>query len=283
MVDDQGDRRIAATGHTRPERYARLAVEHHWDPAAIDLEADAAAAAEIDRVEFTRLRGLIAQFGAGEQTVTEDLAPLAVALDDPGAERFVATQLYDEARHAELFERYWERVIRPAERERRLGATDPTDERWRSPGYEELFDRTTAAMERLLERDAPETRARAYAHYQLTVEGVLARTAYEWVESRYGEGGAGPHLPGLVEGFGHLRRDEGRHVGFGVTRVADLIDRGAVDPDLIVETTADLVPLVETTVRSMAREGEGAAALVEAVGRERRERLEQVGAGPEQR
>jgi hypothetical protein len=65
--------------------------------------------------------------------------------------------------------------------------------------------------------------------------------------------------------------------------VADLIDRGAVDPDLIVETTADLVPLVETTVRSMAREGEGAAALVEAVGRERRERLEQVGAGPEQR
>jgi len=56
---------------------------------------------------------LLAQFGAGEQPVTEDFSPLLLVLDDPEAQRFVVPQMYDETRQAELFDRYWKVVGRP--------------------------------------------------------------------------------------------------------------------------------------------------------------------------
>lgn len=266
-----------------PKRLVRSAIEYHWDPAAIDVGADREAISELSRVEFTRLRGLLAQFGAGEQAVTTDLAPVAVVLDDFDDQRYVATQLYDEARHTDLFERYWERVIRPEEESRDLIPTDPTDDRWSHDDYRELFDRTSNAMARLLERDTPETRARAFCHYHLTVEGILAQTAYKWIETRYsGELEGVPELPGLVNGFRYLRRDEGRHVSFGVTKVRELVDNG-IDPDVIVETVDELVPLVETTIGQMIRDGSRGAdrnEMFDRIAAARDRQLEQVGVEP---
>lgn len=264
-------------------RFVRSAIEHHWDPAAIDLTADQRAVSEIDRVELTRLRGLLAQFGASEQTVTEDLTPLAVVVDDPDDQRYVATQLYDEVRHAELFDRYWEEVIRPEERARGATPTDPTDDRWHATDHQELLDRTDEAMSRLLDQDSPETRARAYCHYHLTVEGILAQTAYDWTETWYSdEETAGPDLPGLATGFRRLRHDEGRHVGFGVRKVRTLIDEGAVDPAVVVETIDELLPFVTETIGRMVRDERTDAdreEIRDRIADVRDRRLEQVGAG----
>lgn len=264
----------------RPEQYARLAVERHWDPGDVDIDADVDAVAAMDRRSFTRLRGLLAQFGAGEQRVTEALAPLALVLDGTGAQRFVATQLYDEARHASFFDRYWETIVHPVEAERGLTPTSPSDDRWTSEAYRELFDRTDQAMVALVERDGPRARARAYCHYHLAVEGILADAAYRWIEHRYGaHTEAGPKLPGLVAGIRKVRSDEGRHVAFGVTRIGDLLDRGAVDPTLVADTLDELVALIRRIVSSMA-EGMPAArtSLLERVEAARAERAEQVGA-----
>ncbi|WP_187291494.1 ribonucleotide-diphosphate reductase subunit beta [Haloterrigena turkmenica] len=269
-----------------PKRLVRSAIEYHWDPAAIDVRADQEAVSELSRVEFTRLRGLLAQFGAGERAVTTDLAPLAVVLDGSDEQRYIATQLYDEARHTELFDRYWKRVIRPEEESRGLIPTEPMADRWSHDDYRELFDRTSNAMARLLERDTSETRARAFCHYHLTVEGILAQTAYRWVETRYsGELEAVPELPGLVNGFRYLRRDEGRHVSFGVTKVRKLVDKG-VDPETIVETIDELVPLVETTIDQMVRDGSIGAdrnGILNRIDTARDRRLEQVGVVPSKR
>ena len=60
------------------ERFVRSALADRWDPAAIDLEPDRAVVADLDRVEFTRLRGLLAQFGASEHVATTVLAAMAV-------------------------------------------------------------------------------------------------------------------------------------------------------------------------------------------------------------
>lgn len=281
MGDDATDA-LERAGES-PERYTRVAIERRWDPAEIDLERDAAAVAELDRREFTRLRGLVAQFGAGEQAVTEDLAPLAVVLEEPAAQRFVATQLYDEAIHAEFFDRYWTTVIHPAERTRGLDESDPTDDRWQHPAYRELFDRTERAMARLLEDDGPESRARAYCHYHLTVEGTLALTAYDWVAERYGGEAAGiPALPGLVDGFGNLRRDEGRHVGFGCLCVRELLESGAVEPALVRETLAALREPVAATIAEMATD-DARSALLARVDDAREARLTQVGLDPRAR
>ncbi|WP_254612627.1 ribonucleotide-diphosphate reductase subunit beta [Haloterrigena gelatinilytica] len=268
------------------KRLARSAVEFHWDPAAINVRADQEAVSELSRVEFTRLRGLLAQFGAGEQAVTTDLAPLAVVLAGTDDQRYVATQLYDEARHTELFDRYWKRVIRPEEESRGLIPTDPMADRWSHDDYRELFDRTSNAMARLLEQDTSETRVQAFCHYHLTVEGILAQTAYRWVETRYsGELEEVPELPSLANGFRYLRRDEGRHVSFGVTKVRKLVNEG-VDPEMVVETIDELVPLVETTIGQMIRDGSIGADRNEIFNRidtARDRRLEQVGVVPSER
>ncbi len=267
-------------GGEQPGRYVRQAFDRHWNPGGIDLETDADRVTELSRVEFTRLRGLLAQFGAGEQTVTEELAPLAIVLEDPVDQRFVATHMFDEARHADFFDRYWEQIVTPEEQRRGITQTAPTDDRWQPGTYADLFDRTADAMNRLLEVDTPEMRARAIAHYHLTAEGILGRTAYEWIEHRYGDAGGGPTLPGLVAGFERIRTDEGRHVGFGVVTAQRLLETG-VEPAVVVETIDDLVPLVEDILRRMVTDADGSVPweTVETwIADARDDRLTQVGA-----
>ncbi len=239
--------RMGLDREARSYRYFRNAVERHWDPGAIDLEADRAAVTDLDADNFDLFRASLAKFGAGEQAVTDDLAPLAVVLDDPADQAFVTTQLYEEAKHLDFFDHYWREVVTPAERARGLSTSDPADDRWYLPEYDELFDRTKRAMHRLLETDTPETRAEAYCHYHLTVEGILAQTGYYGLQQSYGEDNPDlPTLPGLVAGLSRIRSDEGRHVGFGMAKLKALVADG-LDEQRLHDTVTDLLPLVVAT------------------------------------
>jgi ribonucleoside-diphosphate reductase beta chain len=248
---------------TRSYRYYRNAVERHWDPTGIDLSTDRERIAELNAATFDDLRRTIALFGAGEKSVTEDLAPLAVVIENVEDQLYVTTQLYEEAKHAEFFDRYWREVVHPAEVARGLERSSPTDERWFFPAYDELFGRNEAAMARLLEADTPENRARAYCHYHLTVEGILAQTGYYAVQTDYsGENPHLPFLPGLVEAFSLIRADEGRHVGFGMAKLTELLEGGLVDVDLVYGTVGDLLELTQAVAKTAAA-SEGGAGLGE--------------------
>ncbi|ELY96609.1 ribonucleoside-diphosphate reductase subunit beta 2 [Natrialba chahannaoensis JCM 10990] len=237
---------------SRSNRYYRNAVERHWDPGEIELEEDVEnllahieASDEYDRSYWDRTLNGIAKFGAGEDAVTEDLAPLATVLDNIDDQLFLTTQLYEEAKHADFFDRYWREVIWAVEDELGWKRSNPRNDKWFNEPYVDLFDRNRKAQYRLLEEDTPENRAKAYCHYHLTVEGILAQTGYYGMQTSYGgEFEELPHLPGLVEGFTKIRSDEGRHVGFGMNQLKKLIAEG-VDPVLIEDTVHDLLPLVQ--------------------------------------
>ena len=244
-----GPPELALNTDARSYRYYRNAVERHWDPGAIDLSTDRERITGLSERGLTDLRRTLALFGAGEQSVTEDLASLSVALDDANDQAFVASQVYEEAKHADFFDRYWRAVIRRAEDELGVERSDPSDPRWFSDAYEELFDRNERAMERLLTEDAPRTRASAYCHYHLTIEGILAQTGYYGVQTNFGGDVAElPTLPGLVEGFSNIRSDEGRHVGFGMAKLKALVADRCVDPEFLRETVGELVPLTQAIV-----------------------------------
>jgi len=242
-------------------RYYRHAVENHWDPHDIDLTADREAVTELDDLMFTNLRGSLAAFGAGEESVAEDLAPLAVVLDDVQDEMFVTTQLYEEAKHADFFDRYWQTVVTPEEERRGMEETSPTDDQWFSDAYVELFDRMEDSLNELLVEDTPETRAKAYCHYHLTIEGILAQTGYYGLTRAYGGEDVFeepmPELPGLVAGLTKIRGDEGRHVGFGMHQLKAYVESGDVDPALIRDTVNELVPLVQESVAPTEGETRG--------------------------
>jgi len=241
---------------SRPNRYYRNAVERHWDPGEIGLERDLQnleALADEEGEEFghenweAMIAG-IAKFGAGEDAVTEDLAPLAVTLEDIDDQLFLTTQLYEEAKHADFFDRYWREVVWQFEDYRGWERSDPRDEKWFNDAYIEMFDRNRTAQYRLLEDggDTPENRAIAFCHYHLTVEGILAQTGYYGMQRSFGgEFEDMPHLPGLVEGFSNIRSDEGRHVGFGMHKLKQLVREERIDPNVIDETVEELLPLVQ--------------------------------------
>jgi ribonucleoside-diphosphate reductase beta chain len=245
-------------GDSRSYRYYRNAVERHWDPHDIDLSEDRVRIARLDDPGFEALRRTLALFGAGEEAVTADLAPLAAVLGNVNDQLFVASQTYEEAKHADFFHRYWETVIEDEEHARGNDISSPTDDRWFPAAYFELFDRTQEAMDRLLTEDSPENRAKAYCHYHMTVEGILAQTGYYGVQTTFsGEVAGTPELPGLVEGFSKVRSDEGRHVGFGMAQLKDLVQSGAVPASLLEETVGELVELTQEIVAEAPRDDEG--------------------------
>jgi ribonucleoside-diphosphate reductase beta chain len=241
--------------------YFRNAVYRHWDPhedipgALLDQDRERLIERDQTEAEFDGLRRTLALFGAGEEAVTEDLAPLALALDDIDKQMFVSSQLYEEAKHTQFFDRYWREVIDPVAEARGYELTRPTDERYFPEPYVELFDRTERAMHALLEDDSPERLAEAYCHYHLVVESVLAQTGYYGIQSTWSPTGADlpaagepVHLEGLIEGITRIRSDEGRHVGFGMNEVQRLIAEEGVDPVIVQDTLGELLPLVAGTV-----------------------------------
>jgi ribonucleoside-diphosphate reductase beta chain len=246
---------------SRGFRYYRNAVERHWDPAEISFERDRENMLETydemseearERVGGVQ-RKLLAMFGAGEASVTEDIAPLAIAFDDMEDEMFITTHIYEEAKHAELFDRYWDEVINAVEDEIGMERTSPNDDQWFCEDYETLFDKEEERMHRLLHDDTPENRVRAMCTYQLTAEGIIAQTGYWGITKNFRDHAgkevdvAGstfqiPELPGLVEGIEKIRQDEGRHVGFGMAKVKEHIESGDVTAEFVRDEIAELLP-----------------------------------------
>jgi ribonucleoside-diphosphate reductase beta chain len=237
--------------------YFKNAVYRHWDPYDIEgLEADKQKVIETapSEEEFNTLRTAIARFGAGEEAVTEDLMPLGMALEDINDQMFLSSQIYEEAKHAQFFDRYWREVVNPAEEALDFEVTRPTDQRFFNDHYIALFDKTEDAMERLLEDDSPEARVEAYCHYHLVVESVLAQTGYYGFQSAFSDQGSDevavkdwPNAEGLVDGVAKIRSDEGRHVGFGMNKVRGYVQNGEVDESVVQETLQDLMPHVAGT------------------------------------
>ena len=246
--------------------YFKHAVYNHWDPYE-DIEQDLieqdrdrmmnAGEEAITEDGFDDLRQTVALFGAGEEAVTEDLAPLTIAMDDINDQMFVASQVYEEAKHTAFFDRYWREVINPVAEHYDIEVTAPTDDRYFMPAYEQLFDDTEAAMHRLLEEDTPENRVRAFCHYHLAVESVLAQTGYYGITSSFSERGDDllvddapdfPNLAGLVRGVGFIRSDEGRHVGFGMYHVQEHLANDGVDESVVQDVLQEQMPNVARIV-----------------------------------
>ncbi|MFB6180098.1 MAG: ribonucleoside-diphosphate reductase [Halorientalis sp.] len=256
--------------------YFENAVYRHWDPYTdvpqADIEADREKFVDDEptEAEFDEFRTTIALFGAGEEAVTEDLMPLGLVLSDINKQMFVSSQIYEEAKHTQFFDRYWREVINPVAEALGYEVTKPTDQRYFGEDYRQLFDKNEAAMQRLLDDDSPENRAKAYCHYHLVIESVLAQTAYFGLQSSFSDSGSDevamrefPNLDGLVGGITKIRSDEGRHVGFGMNEVRHLIHEEGVDPEIVQDTLQRLMPHVVGIVQDASNVATNPVPLVE--------------------
>ena len=223
-----------------------------WDPAAIDLARDREDWARIRRehpVERydAQIHRLCALFFNGEESVTSTLAPLCMTAArlrlGIDREMYLASQLYEEAKHFEFFRRYFAEVFEED------GATASRPEMAPAP-QQVLVDDLGAVMERLRREEDPAalraTMVEAVTHYMGVVEAMLARTGYVGAHDALAARG---WLPGLQEGFRLIRRDEGRHVSFGIHFVQEQVRERPELADVVRATFERHLPDVLGTVQ----------------------------------
>jgi len=218
------------------EKAKRLGI---WNPSDIDFSQDRRDWEAMDQDRRKAILRLTARFLGGEEAVTLDLLPLVLAVAQQGRleeEMFLTTFLFEEAKHTDFFSR-WLREV----------ADSPRLPRAPEPSIQ-LFDvELPQAMNALLNDQSPITIARASVTYNMVIEGVLAETGYHNYHQSLAVNGL---MPGLCAGLVNIKRDESRHIAYGVYLLSRLV---AEDPgvwEVIEERMEELRPLMEAIIRS---------------------------------
>lgn len=160
---------------------------------------------------FQRMYGL-SSFFIGEQKVAEELGPIMRAAPTEEQKVFLCTQIADEARHVRFFERFY-REVGVLEADGLAEMLTETSSHL-NQNFGELFDGMLGARTERLSHEPEDTEAmvEAVTLYHMVIEGMLALTGQHFImEFNEREN----TLPGFVEGFGNVARDEHRHVAFG--------------------------------------------------------------------
>jgi ribonucleoside-diphosphate reductase beta chain len=212
-----------------------------WNPTEIDFRRDAADWAGLSDAERDLLLTTTAPFVAGEESVIRDLLPLGQVVMNEGRlddELFLTAWLWEEGKHADFFFRFVDAVI----------GDGPDLGRFQTEGGRDLLERELPRVMRALLVDAtPAAQTRALVTYCLIIEGVLAEAGHRVFSVVLDDRGL---LPGLRAGLTLIRRDESRHVAYGMYSLSRLI---RIDPANREVARAQVQKLVPTTL-SVANE-----------------------------
>jgi len=198
-----------------------------------------------DEERMARMYGL-SSFFIGEQRVAAELGPIMRAAPREDMRVFLCTQIADEARHVAFFDRFYREVgvLEADGLQERLAETAPH----LNPEFGTLFDEL---LRRRVDRlaaapDDTEALVEAITIYHMVIEGMLALTGQHFIidyNERLGT------LPGFVEGFTNVARDEHRHVAFGARFLRDMAREDPRYADAIRRALAEVAPAAEGVLR----------------------------------
>jgi ribonucleoside-diphosphate reductase beta chain len=194
---------------------------------------------------FQRMYGL-SSFFIGEQKVADELGPIMRAAPTEQQRIFLSTQIADEARHVRFFDRFFSEVgvLQDApELSQRLEALD----KHVNQAFRDLFDGLLKArVDRLAsepgDRDAL---VEAITLYHMVIEGMLALTGQHFIIEYNERVGT---LPGFVEGFSNVARDEHRHIAFGVRFLTDCVKEDERYLDVIQNMLTESLPIADGVI-----------------------------------
>src|SRR4051812_13270669 len=186
-------------------------------------------------------------FFIGEQRVTDELGPIMRAAPTEEMRIFLSTHIADEARHVRFFNRFYDEVGV-------LVGTDgiadrlATTKQHVNDSFVELFDgMLKQRVDRLAsEPEDLECLVETITLYHMVIEGVLALTGQHFIIGYNTEVGT---LPGFVEGFGNVARDEHRHVAFGARFLTEMADADERYRKAIQRTLVESLPVAEAVLR----------------------------------
>ncbi len=184
------------------------------------------------------------EFFLGEERVTVELLPFAIAAPNLEAQAFLTTQISDEAKHVVFWDRFYREVL--GIEAAGLNAMVDKQRSVVNKEWEILFDDILHECAEDLRKDPKNFGAlvRGVTVYMVVIEGMLALTAARFIIKSLKEN---DWFPGFTAGFTAVNRDESRHVGFGVKFLADAIKDDPKNADIVVSTLKEslkVAPLV---------------------------------------
>ncbi|MGH2763174.1 MAG: ribonucleotide-diphosphate reductase subunit beta [Thermoleophilaceae bacterium] len=194
-----------------------------------------------EQERFQRMYGL-SSFFIGEQKVAEELGPMMRAAPTEEMRVFLCTQIADEARHVRFFNRFYDEVG-ILEADTLQGRLAETSEHV-NPEFDQLFDEMLKSRVDRLARDPDdlEMLVEAITLYHMVIEGMLALTGQHFILQYNEEVGT---LPGFVEGFNNIARDEHRHVAFGARFLREMAQADTRYGDAITRTMTEVAPIAD--------------------------------------
>ncbi len=195
-----------------PQRLYELWEGQHWQSQRLDLSRDRDDWESLPQPTKEEALWALSPFFIGEERVATQFAGLLLAYEDEQEEAFLATQQVDEARHMQFFDRFFREVVGVEELDlagRLRRAREPLTE-----AFGRLFDEALVEAGSRLIEDPTDVVAKVefVTTYHMVIEGALALTGQHYITDYFEKEGL---LPGFVEGFQNIARDEHRHVAYG--------------------------------------------------------------------
>jgi ribonucleoside-diphosphate reductase beta chain len=195
-----------------PQQLYDLWERQQWASQDIDFSADREHWANLTDEERDWAIWSLSSFFVGEERVTTQFSGLVMAYEDEQEEAFLTTQQVDEARHMQFFDRFYREVIQLEQPDIETRLARVRHEL--NDAFVELFDTSLVEAARRLIADPADIEAKVdfVTTYHMVIEGTLALTGQNFI-TEYWE--KKELLPGFVDGFKTVARDEHRHVAYG--------------------------------------------------------------------
>jgi len=205
------DSKLSSVKLMPPQRLYELWERQQWSSHTIDFTKDRDDWATLSEADRGHLSWNLSSFFVGEERVTTQFSGLVRAYESQSEEAFLTTQQVDEARHAQHFNNLYEQVLNYD------GSFDDRLDRARgdlNEAFLKLFDEHLVQWGQRLLDDPSDVEAKIdfVTLYHMVIEGTLALTGQHFL-TEYLE--RHDMMPGFVEGFRNISRDEHRHVAYG--------------------------------------------------------------------
>jgi ribonucleoside-diphosphate reductase beta chain len=195
-----------------PQQLYELWERQQWASQEIDFSVDREHWANLSEEERDWAVWILSSFFVGEERVTTQFSGLVMAYEDEQEEAFLTTQQVDEARHMQFFDRFYREVfqLEQPDIEARLGRVRAE----LNDAFVELFDTSLveAAQRLIADPSDIESKVDFVTTYHMVIEGTLALTGQHFITEYFERNDM---LPGFVDGFKKVARDEHRHVAYG--------------------------------------------------------------------
>ena len=194
-----------------PAQLYRLWERQHWSSHEIDFTQDRKDWEGLDEETREEMMYGLSAFFVGEERVATQFSGLVMAYESQHEEAFLTTQQVDEARHAQHFNNLYEQVLRfdGTFEDRLYAAREHLND-----AYRVLFDQHLVEVNETLIANPGDIEAKVdyVTTYHMVIEGTLALSGQNFQTEFLERRGI---LPGHVEGFKKISRDEHRHVAYG--------------------------------------------------------------------